>query len=198
MEEGVKMNKAQIIKQSKKYMKSHIPKSRTNKASYLRHILGARKYGFKLAKQNKANIFVIEIAALLHDIGADVGKDSKGRKLGHAKESAKITKKFLSRFEIDKKTHNEIIKCIARHSMGSKTDTIEQQVIQDADGLIFLEDTYQYFFQNGKKRANSLNEAKKWSIDKVKGMLKKIKTKEGKKIAKKLLPKAVKWIEVKK
>jgi uncharacterized protein len=189
------MNNPKIIKQSEKYMRQHIPKSRINKASYLRHILGARKYAIKLAKQKNADLFIIEIAALLHDIGADVGKDSKGRKLGHAKESAKIAKEFLSKFEIDKKTHNEIIQGIARHSMGSKIDTIEQQIIQDADGLIFLEDTYQYFFQNGKKRADSLDEAKKWSVDKVKGMLDKIKTKEGVRMAKKLLPRAIEWIE---
>lgn len=191
------MNKAQIIKESEKYMRQHIPKSRTNRASYIRHILGARKYAFQLAKKHNADKFILEVAILLHDIGADVGKDSKGRKLGHAKESAKITKRFLSKFKIDVKVEKEIIKGIARHSMGSKIDTIEQQIIQDADGLIFLEDTYQYFFQNGKKKASSLDEAKKWSVDKVKGMSKKIKIKDGRKIAKRLLPKAVKWIEAK-
>ena len=176
-----------ILQEVEKYFRDNFPKSRP-KEVYLKHVEGVRKYALLLAKIYKADEFIIEVSALLHDVGADAGKD-------HADESAKISKKFLEKFDITSETLNEIIKCIERHSMGSETDTIEQQIIQDADGIIFIEDTYKSFFEKGKKTASSLEEAKKWTIDKTKGMMNKIKTEEGIKLANQYLGITLKEIE---
>ena len=171
-----------LVKESEKLMKSNLPKTRSKKG-YLAHVEGVRKYALKLAKIYNADKLVVEVAALLHDIGADVGED-------HANESAKISKKFLSKFEVSSSFKKHVIECIGRHSMGSKTETMEERVIQDADGIMFLNDTYKIFFEKRKQKF-SLDEAKKKTIEKIRGMMNKIKTKEGIKIAEKSLKKAI-------
>ncbi len=186
------MDKASIIKETEKFMRENIPKSRILKessADYLRHVLGVKKYGLHLAEIYNADKFVIEMAALLHDVGADAGKE-------HADESAKITKEFLSKVDITAEIKNRVIKCIEKHSSGSKTqaETIEEQIIQDADGIIFIEDTFKFFYEKHKQKL-ILEEAKKISIQKTKEMMNKIKTEEGIKLAKNFLAKSLEYLE---
>lgn len=185
------MDKKTIIKESETFMKNKVPSSRLTQdgsdENYLTHILGARKYSLKLAKIYKRDKFIVEIAALLHDVGANAGKV-------HANESAKIANKFLEKFEIPRSTKDKIINCIKNHSMGSKVKSIEEQIIQDADGIIFLEDTFKLYYEQRKIRF-SLEKAKEISLEKVSGMINKVKTEEGQKIAKRFLPKAIEYIK---
>lgn len=181
------MEKFKIIQKCETFVKEHIPESRI-KNSYLNHVSGCRKYALKLTKIYGANEFIIEVSALLHDIGADAGKT-------HPKKGAKIAEEFLLKFNIPKNTLNKIIKCIENHAMGTEVNDLEEQIIQDADGIIFLEDTYKYFEKKMLKKTGSLEQAKKLTMNKINGMTRKIKTKEGIKIAKKLLPNTIKYME---
>ena len=185
------MDKKEIVKKTEEFMKENVPQSRLTKEGseeiYLKHVLGAREYSLYLAEKYNADKFVLEIAALLHDIGADKKKE-------HAKESAKIAKKFLSKFNLPNETIEKIIRCIERHSMGSETETIEEQILQDADGIIFIKDTYKFFFEKGKQNF-PLEEARKYALDKTKGMLNKIKTEEGIKLAKSFLGKSLNYLK---
>jgi putative nucleotidyltransferase with HDIG domain len=180
------MDKAEILGSTESYVKSNIPKSRP-KNTYLKHVLGVRRCALKLAETYKADKFIIEMAALLHDIGADAGKV-------HARESVKIGEKFLSGFDIPANVKGEILGCIENHSMGSEAQTLEQQVIQDADGITFIEENYKDYFEV-KKQMLPLEEARKISIDKTKGMMKKIKTGEGVKLAGRCLRIALDYLE---
>jgi len=181
------MDAQKVVGEAEAFMRAHVPRSRQPEEAYFRHVLGVRKYGLQLAETCKADKFVAEVAALLHDVAADAEPY-------HAVESAKTAKAFLERFGLPKETEENILKAIESHSMGSKTETIEQQIIQDADGLSFLDDMYPAFFEL-RKRKFPVEEARKLSIEKVKGMAAKIKTKEGQKKAKELLPKTLKWLE---
>ena len=185
------MDKKAIIREAEKFMRDNIPKSRLTKEGfddmYLRHILGTRKYALHLADKYNSDKFIIEVAALLHDVGADAKKE-------HAYKSAKISRKFLSKFDMPDEIKNRIILCIERHSMGSVAETIEEQIIQDADGIIFIEDTFKFFFEEGR-RGFPLEEARKFAIHKTKEMTNKIKTEEGIKMAKIFLGKSLKYIE---
>jgi len=180
------MNKKNLIKEAKEFVLNNVPKTRP-KEDYFRHVLGARKYALKLAAIYNADKFILEMAALLHDVGADA-------ETVHAHESAKISREFLSNLEMQETSREEIVKCIETHSMGSKTETIEQQIMQDADGIIFMEDSYKPYFE-GQREKLPLEEARKTSLEKVKGMTNKIKTEEGIKLAKKFLEKALAYIK---
>lgn len=181
-------NRERIVRETEAFVKSSVPKTRQPEESYLRHVFGARNYARHLAEIYHADIFAVVMAALLHDIGADAGHEK------HAKESAKMAKEFLSDFNLPGKIMNKIIHCIRNHSLGSNAETPEEQIIQDADGIIFVEDTYKTFFDE-KKQKLPLDEARKRSIEKCKAMMGKIKTEEGKKIAAKFLENAVKELE---
>ena len=178
-----------IIEETESFMMRNIPKSRASDEDstqgYLKHVLGVKKYALELADIYNADKFTLEIAALLHDIGADAEN--------HALESKVIAEKLISNFDIPRGIVNKILSCIENHSMGTKAETLEEQIIQDADGIIFIEDTYKYFYK--KQLKYSLEEAKKLTIDKTKGMLGKINTDEGKKIANNYLEKTLNEIE---
>jgi len=77
--------------------------------------------------------------------------------------------------------------------MGSVAETLEEQIIQDADGLIFIEDTFKDFFEH-KKQKLSLEEARKVSIEKNQKMMDKIKTEEGWRLAQKFLDAAIVYL----
>ena len=185
------MKKNIIIQGTEDFVKENIPNSRISKEGsdeiYLRHVFGAKKYALQLAEAFESDKFVIEMAALLHDVGADAGKE-------HANESAKISRKFLLKFNISDNIKEKIILCIERHSMGSKTDAIEEQIIQDADGIIFIEDTFKFYFEKQKQKF-PLEEARKLSIEKTQGMMKKIKTEKGTELAKKILTKSLEYLK---
>jgi HD superfamily phosphodiesterase len=185
------MDKDALLKEAERFMREHIPTSRKSKEgsveSYLKHIFGARKYALRLANRYGADLFIVEMAALLHDVGADAGKE-------HAGESAKIARQFLSGLDIDEEICDRIINCIERHSMGSKIDTMEEQIIQDADGIIFIEDTYRFSFEKYKSKL-PLDHARRAIVDKINAKLVKIKTEEGRRIAETFLVKSLKYLE---
>ena len=143
------MDKKKIIKEAEKYFRENLPESRMKERDtppekeYLNHVLGCRKYALLLAEKYKADKFIVEVAALLHDIGADAGRE-------HAEESAKMADKFLSSLTINNETKIKIIGCIKNHSMGSVTNNIEEQIIQDADGIIFIEESWKNLLYNHK------------------------------------------------
>ena len=106
------------------------------------HIRLVREYAIKLAKIEKCDALVIEIASILHDIGKYDGRD------GHAERSYELSKEFLKRLELSEKQKKLILKCILKH--GSKhaveDNEIEVKVIQCADalGTIFDDDWQEY------------------------------------------------------
>jgi len=177
----------EIIQKTEEYVREHVPTKRKPDEKYFDHVFGARKYALKLAKEYHADEFIVDMAILLHDIGADAGPI-------HAQKSAEIAEEYLGGLNIDEKTKDEIVKCIRTHSMGIKVDSLEQQIIQDADGLIFIDDSYKYFFEKQKDKASSLEEALRRSVSKTDGMTAKIKTKMGIELKNELLPIAIEWL----
>jgi|GEM_PF-1023129 len=181
-------NRERIIKETEAFVRCSIPKTREPEESYIRHVFGARNYARHLAEIYHADIFAVVMAALLHDIGADAGNKK------HAKESAKIAKDFLEEFKLDKKTRDKILGAIKAHPLGTPAEGIEQRIVQDADGIIFVENTYKSYFEEQKKKLPPA-EAKAKSIEKLRAMMGKIRTDEGTKIANKFLESAVKELE---
>ncbi|MGM5481021.1 MAG: HD domain-containing protein [Nanobdellota archaeon] len=106
------------------------------------HVQLVRKYALKLAVIENADKEVVEISALLHDIGKD-----KGRK-GHNERSCELSKKFLEKINLPEKKKKLILKCILKHSneFSEEDNEIEVKILQSADALgTFFDDEWQKF-----------------------------------------------------
>ncbi len=90
----------------------------------------------RIGKKEKANIQILKLAVLLHDIARDEEFKSKGR-VCHAEKSAILARKILEKYKIDEDKIDKITECIRCHRF--KTDdapkSIEAKVLFDADKL---------------------------------------------------------------
>jgi uncharacterized protein len=84
-----------------------------------------------------ANLPVIKIAALLHDVGRYLKKDDEVK--NHAEISAEIAKNFIikNNFNIATEDVENILHCIRAHSFSNDLEpkTLEAKVLSDADKL---------------------------------------------------------------
>jgi len=96
------------------------------------HIERVRKAALQIGKKENANLFVVEMAALLHDVADE--KLNKSEEEGLMK-----VRNWLSSLQITDSEQEEIIEIISTMSFkgGNRPlmKTIEGQVVQDADRL---------------------------------------------------------------
>lgn len=100
------------------------------------HVERVRNLALHIGKKEKANLFVLELSAILHDIGRKEEMISKG-KFCHAEFGANLAKKILSKHKVDEKEAKNIIHCIETHRYrkNNKPETLEAKIIFDADKL---------------------------------------------------------------
>ena len=96
------------------------------------------KLSVEMGKKLGANLFILKIAALLHDIGKKKEKESKLENK-HAEISGQIAMDFLNNeeLEISEKIINDIILCIRAHSFSNNITpkTLEAEILSDVDKL---------------------------------------------------------------
>lgn len=94
------------------------------------------KMAIHLAQLEQANIEIVHISALLHDIGREAQDKSHG-KICHAEESARLAREILSDFDLPKAFFDNIIHCIESHRFRNAhvPQTLEAKVLFDADKL---------------------------------------------------------------
>lgn len=126
------MNKKQIINQTIEYVKAKMTGEGSGHDWW--HVYRVWKNAIHIAKYENADMFVVELAAILHDIGGwnflD-GKDDTG---------PEIAKKWLKKLSTDEKIIShvfQIIKDMPFKCAGitSNMKSIEGKIIQDADRL---------------------------------------------------------------
>lgn len=92
----------------------------------------------KVGKKLNANLKVLQIAALLHDVGRIYEKSDKLER-NHAEISAEMSKKFLSSdgISLAQDEIDNIIHSIRAHSFSNKIIalTLEAKILSDADKL---------------------------------------------------------------
>ncbi|OZM57429.1 phosphohydrolase [Lottiidibacillus patelloidae] len=96
------------------------------------HTDRVRKTALKLAKEENADVFICEMAALLHDVADEKMNDSEAAGL-------EKVRKWLAKHNEDEKQNLHIINIISSMSFkggNSKgVETVEGKVVQDADRL---------------------------------------------------------------
>ena len=123
------MNKLDIINKTKQFVKVELSNEGSGHDWYhIERVYNMSKY---IAQKENADLFIVEMAALLHDI--DDWKFSD-------KQDTTKTEEFLKSVNVDKVEFEKILSIIKRISfkggvVDSTQDSIEGMVVQDADRL---------------------------------------------------------------
>lgn len=122
------------------------------------HTLRVLKLAEFLAKKEKANLEIIQFAAILHDIG----KYKETKEKGHALISAEIALLILDLFNLTASQKEQIIYCIKNHNSHlPKLNTLEAEIIRDADKLDRLSPIrVALYFYNAPTKNRTLEETK--------------------------------------
>jgi len=127
------MDKQEIIEKTEKFVKDKLYGEGTGHDWW--HTLRVWQVAKKIGKEEGADLFIVELASLLHDIAdwkfQDGGDDSVG---------AMIAKEWLEKFNVDGKTISHICDIVVGVSfkgaeVKDKLHSIEGKVVQDADRL---------------------------------------------------------------
>lgn len=130
---GTGSGREKIIERTVEYVKSELQGDSTGHDWW--HILRVRNNAMRIAsKESGADLFVVELAALLHDIA-----DWKFHE-GNEKASSDAARKWLEGQKVDDakiKSVCEVIDSVTFKGAGVKTTpaTIEGRIVQDADRL---------------------------------------------------------------
>lgn len=102
------------------------------------HVERVFRLSIFIGEKTNANLKILKIAALLHDIGRIQEKKDK-EKRNHAEISAELAKSFIAsdRYDLTQNEIDEIIHCIQVHSYSNELipETLEAKILSDADKL---------------------------------------------------------------
>jgi len=90
----------------------------------------------QIGRKERANLNVLRLAALLHDIGREEEDRTNGRTC-HAAMGARLARKILIKHRVDEKLTDQIVRCIETHRYRGRfvPDSLEGKVLFDADKL---------------------------------------------------------------
>lgn len=127
------MTKEQIITKTIQFVKKELKDAESGHDWF--HINRVYKNAMTIAKEEDANVFIVQVAALLHDI-ADSKFNNGDENIGPNK-----AKFFLQSIDVNEKAINHIVQIIANMSFSKSLEkkelfqSKELQVVQDADRL---------------------------------------------------------------
>ena len=125
------MYKTLMIEKTKEFVKNKLyGEGSGHDWFHIERVYNLAKY---IAQKENANLFIVEMTALLHDID-----DWKFSKLNDSNTT--VTEKFLKSIEVDEESFKTIIKIIQTMSykggvVDSTQHTLEGKIVQDADRL---------------------------------------------------------------
>lgn len=154
-----------IVDQIKEYVLKQIEDykihSEDNYDFWNEHIKYVYEESINLAKQYNADIEIVSLGALLHDI-ALINK--VGDKKDHHINGEKIAKKILEELKYDKEKTDRVLKCIYNHRSSKNSTSIEETCVADADILAHF-DNIPMLFNSAYKNNVHLNEIQDWIKD---------------------------------
>ena len=90
----------------------------------------------RIGREEKADLGVLKLAALLHDIGREEEDRTNGR-VCHGRSGAALAKKLLERHGLGRDAIRAVVHCIRTHRFrkGAVPQTLEARILFDADKL---------------------------------------------------------------
>ncbi|OPJ62757.1 HD domain-containing protein [Clostridium oryzae] len=147
------MNKKIIIEKTLEYVKNKMYGESSGHDWY--HVYRVHKTAKYIAEKENADMFVVELAALLHDIG-DWKLNEKGEDMGE-----ELASEWLSSLSVPDEEINKVTTIISTMSfkggaVDSTQSTMEGKVVQDADrldaiGAIGIARTFAYGGHKGRE-----------------------------------------------
>jgi uncharacterized protein len=111
--------------------------SEKNDIHGFKHVERVLKLSSEIGAVLNANLPVIKIAALLHDVGRSLKKEDEVK--NHAEISAELAENFIikNNFDITIEDVENILHCIRAHSFSNDLEpiTLEAKILSDADKL---------------------------------------------------------------
>ena len=102
------------------------------------HVQRVYRLALALAEEEKADGFIVGMAALLHDLGRAAPRDSVGNKAQHhADLSVELARELLAAQQVPTGRQEAILHAIAAHSFSKNIAprTLEAGIVRDADRL---------------------------------------------------------------
>jgi len=99
------------------------------------HFFRVENLAKRIAKDEKADVEVIEAASLLFDVARDL--EDKGEIKDHAEEGAEIAKEILNKIDFPKEKIEKVCGAILAHRNSGNIEpkTLEAKILRDADYL---------------------------------------------------------------
>lgn len=125
---------AELIAQIEKFARKYCKRDPDYNGEFWSHVQLVREFALRLAEIEGADKQIVEIAALLHDIGR-----YQGRKDHHTR-GYEIANNFFEGIDLPEKRKNLILKCILKHRTRFHTEDneLEVKIVQSADTLAAL------------------------------------------------------------
>lgn len=119
-----------IRKEARRYFQGACP---SHDWSHVERVYNLCEY---IGEKENANLYVLQLAALLHDLGRDSEMENP-EALDHAKISAEIASGILIEYNIDEDVTENVLHCISTHRFrkNQKPRTLEAKILFDADKL---------------------------------------------------------------
>ena len=147
--------KEYVIRQSDEYKSS----SDDHYDFWNEHIKFVLEESVKLANEYDADVEIVSLGALLHDI-ALINK--VGDRKDHHENGEIIAQKVLDDLNYDSDKKERVLKCVYNHRSSKNAETIEEICVADADILAHF-DNIPMLFNSAFKRNNvELKDIKKW------------------------------------
>lgn len=154
----IELVKSYVLEMSEQYRLS----SSDHYDFWNQHIKYVYKESINLAKKYNADIEIVSLGSLLHDI-ALINKI--GDRKDHHINGEKISREVLQKYNYDKNKLDRVLKCVYNHRSSKNAETIEEICVADADILAHF-DNIPMLFNSAFIRNNiNLNDIKKWIKD---------------------------------
>lgn len=152
-----------IIDRVKEYVLKQINEYKENSNDHYdfwnEHIKYVYKESINLAKEYNADLEIVSLGALLHDI-ALINKI--GDRKDHHINGKIISKEILEKFNYNDEKLNRVLKCVYNHRSSKNAETIEELCVADADILAHF-DNIPMLFNSAFVRSNiPLSEIRNW------------------------------------
>ena len=155
----------QVEKYVKEQIKIYKETSEDNYDYWNQHIKYVYEESKKLAKEYNADIEIVSLGALLHDIALI---NRVGERKDHHINGEIIAREVLTNLNYDESRKERVLKCVLNHRSSKNATSIEEVCVADADVLAHFDNIPMLFYSSYKSNIslNDINDYMKEMFEK--------------------------------